>query len=309
MIAPSTHHFALERSVDCACDRRLALPLLHYARWSEVQSARCCGCGKVQCYIPEGDDPRTSNAAGANRVVRTSAEVVAWLEQWGSLVDGDAQHPSTWLPPGLTCTSYGSLEMLIQRVRARGSNPGACMREAGFPLAPPPLCEDPQLQAALAEYEAVRMALNIPAEHDIEALFKLADPAHPAHHVAMDLLVRHPGLHEHLMALQLNDRNAPWRMVLELLHWSDAPMRLWQQVLEAFSSIPFTSLDGVADYVRERMCIHVTMERLAHLRVPEALLLSTFNTLIQRTASADSQLHGDLVMLSAKPTYNDDRHP
>jgi len=297
MSATVPRYFAFERSVDRDCGMRLSLPVWHYSRWSEVQTARCCDCGKVQCYVPKGDDPCVLNAAGANRAVEAPGEVVNWLGQWGLLVPGDAGVQPTWLLAGLRCNTVGSLEMLKEGSRSRGVSPGAQLSEAGSPLIAAPACDRPQLRAALNAHETVCMTLSLPREHAIDALFKLADPTHPAHHVAVDLLARHPGLHAYLMTLHLQDRNAPWSLVLELLHWSKAPLTLWQHLLSAFATMPFTILEGGDVYVRERMCITTTLERLVHLKAPGELLRSVFNTLIQRTATADAQLHSDPAAL------------
>jgi len=104
MSATVPRYFAFERSVGRDCGMRLSLHVWHYSRWSEVQTARCCGCGKVQCYVPKGDDPCVLNAAGANRAVEAPGEVVNWLGQWAfwSRVMLEFNRRGCWLAFGAT---------------------------------------------------------------------------------------------------------------------------------------------------------------------------------------------------------------
>lgn len=286
-------HYAEDRLVDCHCDRRLGLPLLHYGRWSEVQFARCCGCGTVQAFIPVGDDPRELDRSGANRVVDIHEDVARWLAQWPLLIEHgtDPVGPS-WLPAGTQAAHADALRAEADRVRDGDAlrSPAQRLRSAGFPADTPPLVNDRQLHAAIHAMDRVRCALLGELPDDPLRLLSLIDDRYPERLVALERLLHHPERDPVLQRLPLADANAPWTAMLLLLHWSRANEDPWAHYLERLSDHPLTPIDGVDGLVQESFHLCGLIEAVSRSNAPRPLMRTCLRHLLERSAPLDDRL-------------------
>lgn len=292
------HHYPSDRRVDCTCDPELGMMLLHYGRWSEVQAARCCGCGKVQAYIPVGDDPRTPNGSSAHRAVPLDASASEWLTQWPLLIGypSDPLGPC-WLPARTKAVSAGELKQRIASAEQeqRIHQPAARLRAAGFPAAPAPPVEHAQLQAALHAMDRWRAAMLGELPADAPSLFGLLGDHQVQRWAALEALLAHPDLHAQIDDTVLHGIHSPWLRTLLLLHWSMADAARWQRYLDALAAIPLTPMEGIAGYAHESFALGEIIEQLVRSDAPRAPLRACFAAILERSRRMDHQLSRKLT--------------
>jgi hypothetical protein len=298
---PAVRHFAEERLVDCECEVRLALPLLHHGRWSEVQFARCGGCGALQAYIPVGDDPRELNRAGANRAVPINDDVSGWLAQWPSLAvdQGDPIGPF-WLPADARfADAVGLRSRVTDLVREQVDMlPAHRLRAAGCPTAPMPPVHDATIRVALQAMERVREALQGDLPADLQVLLGMLGDADPRRHVVLESLLQRSDMDRQLDLVHADGKSDPWRAGLLLLHWGCPREAQWLRYLQQLRDVSLTSVPEVDGLVRESFMLSTLLDALVSSSVPQSALHDCLRHLLSRSDGLDERLTAQIRTLT-----------
>jgi hypothetical protein len=129
---------SLEKYVDCDCDSRLAIPVVTYNPLSETRVKGCMGCGKVECFISRGDEPRGAGPVnGNNFLVALPEDWYAWLGQWPRLL-GHPQEPC-WVAADFRVRDWDELSALRKSGKEQLTlPPGKRLLRFSCPKTPPP---------------------------------------------------------------------------------------------------------------------------------------------------------------------------
>lgn len=290
-------HYAEDRLVDCACDAALGLPLLHIGRWSEVQFARCCGCGQVEAFIPVGDDPRELDRSGAHRVVPIPEEVRSWLAQWPLLIDrGHDPTGPFWLEAGTVAPGKEVLQCLKhEAMRSSASlDPAQRLRLAGFPEEAAPVSPHAQLHHALVAMDLVRRALQGEVPAEATELLPLLEEQDPRRHAALGALLAHPDRSALIDRVDIPTPAAPWRPLLLLLHWVRPQERQWARYLDQLGAMPLSPVEGIEGLVNESFMLRALLDDVLRSNAPREQLHNCLQHLLRRGEGLDDRLAEEL---------------
>jgi hypothetical protein len=157
-IVRSARQLPPERTVDCACDAALHVPVLTRATPCRVNA--CLRCGTVTCTEAHVWEPRPHDVrVASHEVIPLPDALLAWLGTWPRLLERATG--TLYLAAGIRCPRADALPALLAEAAARDAGAGRRARGARLRGAGPPVSPPPVVPTELAAFAAVHAALAL----------------------------------------------------------------------------------------------------------------------------------------------------